>query len=161
MWGREVEGNVTEIRQEADIAAPAEKIFAAIVDFRGYDRWLPRSDVFEGITDISSEPIALGTTWTEPGPNGVRHGRVTRFERPTRVTFHQPMALRPSLLGTIDITVDVALDTRSNAVHLSRVVTIGIPWQLKLVQPLVVRRFRTESARTLLALKAFAESASS
>lgn len=152
-------GNVTEIRQEADIAASAEKIFGAIVDFRGYDRWLARSEVFAGITDISSEPIALGTTWAEPGPNGERRGRVTRFERPTRVTFHQPMLLRPRLLGTIDITVDVVLDTRSNAVRVSRVVSIRIPWQLKLVQPLVVRRFRAESGRTLLALKAFAERA--
>jgi uncharacterized protein YndB with AHSA1/START domain len=33
---------VIQIRQEAEIAATAEKIFAAIVDFRGYDRWLLR-----------------------------------------------------------------------------------------------------------------------
>jgi uncharacterized protein YndB with AHSA1/START domain len=149
---------MTQIRQEAEIRAPGERIFAAIVDFRGYDRWLETSQVFEGITDISSEPIALGTTWSERGPNGVRHGRVTEFKAPTRVTFHQPMTMSPRLLGVIDITVSLTLTPSPTSVHVSRVVTIGIPRQLKLVQPVVVRQFRKESGRTLRALKQFAES---
>ena len=148
------------IRQEAEIDAPAEKIFAAIVDLRGYERWLARSEVFEGITNISSDPIALGTTWSEPGPNGVRHGTVTDFEAPTRVTFHQPMTMSPRLLGVIDITVSVTLTPTAASVVVRRVVTIGIPWPLKLVQPLVVRQFRAEGGRTLLALKRFAEAGS-
>ena len=148
---------MTQIRQEAEIHASAEKIFAAIVDFRGYDRWLAKSSVFEGITDISSDPIRLGTTWTESGPSGVRHGTVTEFEPPSRVSFHQPMTLKPRLLGTIDITLNVTLTPTPTSVRVRRVVTIGIPWPLKIVQPLVVRQFRVESTRTLLALKDFAE----
>jgi uncharacterized protein YndB with AHSA1/START domain len=148
---------MTRIEQEVEIHAPAERIFAAIVDLRGYDRWLAGSSVFEGITDISSDPIALGTTWSEPGPNGVRRGTITEFEAPTRVTFDQPMTMSPRLLGIIDITVSVTLTPRPASVHVRRVVTIGIPWPLKLVQPLVVRQFRTESGRTLVALKRFAE----
>jgi uncharacterized protein YndB with AHSA1/START domain len=149
---------LTQIRLDAEIDAPVEEIFAAIVDLRGYDRWLPKSDVFEGITDISSAPIALGTTWSEPGPNGVRHGTVTDFEAPTRVTFHQPMTMSPRFLGVIDITVSIALTPTPPSVLVRRIVTIGIPWPLKLVQPLVVRQFRAEGGRTLLALKRFAES---
>ena len=148
---------MAQIRQEAEIEASAEEIFAAIVDLRGYDRWLATSNVFEGITDISSDPIALGTTWAEPGPNGVRHGTVTEFESPTRVTFHQPMTMRPRFLGIIDITVSLTLTPSPTSVHLRRVVTFRIPWPLKLVQPLVVRQFRVESSRILLALKDFAE----
>jgi uncharacterized protein YndB with AHSA1/START domain len=150
---------MTQIRQEAEIHAPVERIFAAIVDLRGYDRWLATSSVFEGIIDISSDPIALGTTWSEPGPNGVRRGTVTEFEPPTRVTFREPMTMSPSFLGVIDITVSLTLTPRPTSVLVRRVVTIGIPWPLRLVQPLVVRQFRTESGRTLLALKHFAESA--
>jgi uncharacterized protein YndB with AHSA1/START domain len=149
---------VAQIRQDAEIRAPAEKIFAAIVDLRGYDRWLAPSNVFEGITEISSGPVALGTTWTERGPNGVRHGTVTQFEPPTRVMFHQPMTMSPRFLGVIDITVGLTLTPSPTSVHVRRVVTFGIPWPLKLVQPLVVRQFRVESSRTLLALKEFAES---
>jgi len=148
---------MTQIRQEAEIEAPVERIFAAIVDLRAYDRWLERSNVFEGITDISSDPIALGTTWSEPGPNGVRRGTVTAFEAPTRVTFHQPMTMSPRLLGVIDITVAITLIPKPMSVHVIRVVTVKIPWPLKLVQPIVVWQFRIESARALLALKHFAE----
>src|SRR5712691_3117673 len=102
-------GEMNQIRQEADIDAPVEEIFAAIVDLRGYERWLATSKVFEGITDISSDPIALGTTWSEAGPNGVRRGTVTDFDPPKRVTFHQPMTMSPRLLGMIDITVSLTL----------------------------------------------------
>jgi len=149
---------MTQIRFEAEIEAPVERIFAAIVDLRGYERWLARSNVFEGITDISSDPIRLGTTWSERGPNGVRRGTVTEFEPPTRVTFHQPMTMSPRFLGVIDIAISITLTPTTRSVHLLRVVTIGIPSPLKLVQPLVVRQFRSESDRTLLALKNFAES---
>ncbi len=148
---------MVQIRQEAEIEAPVEEIFAAIVDLRGYDRWLVTSKVFEGITDISSDPIALGTTWSEHGPNGVRRGMVTEFEAPTRVRFHQPMTMSPRFLGVIDIGVSLTLTRTPTSVLVRRVVTIGIPWPLKLVQPMVVRQFRMESARTLLALKHFAE----
>jgi uncharacterized protein YndB with AHSA1/START domain len=149
---------VARIRQETEIEAAADQVFAAIVDLRGYDRWLPTSSEFKGITDISSDPIALGTTWVEPGPNGVRHGAVTEFEPPTRVTFHAPMRLEPRFLGIIDITVSLRLTPTPTSVRVRRIVTIGIPWRLKLIQPIVVRRFRMESGRTLRALKAFAES---
>src|SRR4051794_13049531 len=103
---------MTQIRQEAEIDAPAEKIFAAIVDLRGYERWLPTSKVFEGITEISSDPIALGTTWSESGPNGVRHGTITDLDPPNRVTFHEPMTMRPRFLGVMDITVSLILSPR-------------------------------------------------
>ena len=149
---------MTQIRQEAEIDAPVERIFAAIVDLRGYDRWLATSRVFEGITEISSDPIALGTTWSERGPNGVRHGTVTDLKAPTRVTFHAPMTMSPRLLGVIDITVSLTLTPGPTSVHVQRLVTIGIPWRLRLVQPIVVSQFRRESGRTLLALKHFAES---
>ena len=57
----------------------------------------------------------------------------------------------------IDITVRLTLTPTATSVHVRRVVTIGIRWPLKLVQPFVVRQFRVESGRTLLALKDVAE----
>jgi uncharacterized protein YndB with AHSA1/START domain len=149
---------MTQIRQQASIAASIETIFAAVVDLRGYDRWLTRSSEFPGITEISAEPIALGTTWSERGPTGVRHGTVIEFDAPVGVTFHQPMTMSPRFLGVIDITVSLTLTPQSTSVLVRRTVTVGIPWPLKVVQPFVVRRFRAESGRTLLALKRFAES---
>src|SRR2546423_12296935 len=54
-------GEMTQIRQEAEIDALVETIFAPIVHLRACGRWLAKSDVFEGTTDISSDPIA----WTK------------------------------------------------------------------------------------------------
>jgi uncharacterized protein YndB with AHSA1/START domain len=147
---------MTEIGCEADIRCPAETIFDVIIDFRGQDRWLTRSSAFHGTTEISSDPVTLGTTYREPGPFGVRHGEVTEFERPVKITFHQPMTMRLHA-GTVDVTMRYTLTPGTGSARVTRVVTLGIPWSLRLVQPVLVRAFRTESRRTLIALKAYAD----
>src|SRR5207253_426903 len=63
----------------------------------------------------------------------------------------------PRLLGVIDILVRYTLTPAADSVHVSRDVTLSIPLALKPMQPYVVRQFRREGARTLSALKAFAE----
>ena len=145
-----------EMPSEADIHCSAETIFDLITDFDAQQRWLARSSSFHGTNDISSNPVTLGTTYREPGPFGVRNGTVTEFVRPTKVTFHQPMTMKLHS-GTLDVTVRYTLSPGATSTHVKRVVTIGIPWPLKLVQPILAHEFRVESARTLLALKAYAE----
>ena len=98
----------------------------------------------------------LGTTYREPGPLGVRNGTVSELERPTRITFHQPMTLKLGL-GTIDVVLRLTLTPRGESTHVRRVVTFDIPRSLRLVQPLIVLGFRRENARTLRALKAHAD----
>ena len=144
------------IPAEADIRCPADQIFDLITDFRGQDRWLTKSSAFRGTTEISSDPVTLGTTYTEPGPFGVRHGTVTEFERPVKITFHQPMTMKLRA-GTIDVTVRYTLAPAAGSTHVTRVVTLGIPSSLRPLQPLLIRAFRNESRRTLLALKANAD----
>ena len=58
--------------------------------------------------------------------------------------------------GTVDVTLRYTLTPTAESTHVQRVVTLGVPWSLKLFQPLV-RAFRVESGRTLLALKACAD----
>jgi uncharacterized protein YndB with AHSA1/START domain len=145
-----------EIPDQADIGCPAETIFDLITDFKGQDRWLSRSSAFRGTTAISSDPVALGTTYREPGPLGVRNGTVTEFERPAKITFHQPMTMRLHT-GTVDITLRYTLTPAGGSTHVTRVVTIGIPRSLKVIEPVIIRAFRAESGRTLLALKAYAD----
>ncbi|HEX4930304.1 MAG TPA: SRPBCC family protein [Gaiellaceae bacterium] len=146
-----------EVTSETDVQRSAETIFDVIVDFRGQDRWLPKSSVFRGTTEISSDPVKLATTYREPGLPGIRRGTVTELERPTKLTCHQPLTMRLRV-GTVDATLRYTLTpTGSESTHVRRAVTLGIPWSLKLVQPVLVRAFRRESERTLLALKAYAE----
>jgi uncharacterized protein YndB with AHSA1/START domain len=139
---------VIDIRAEAHIRCPAETIFDVIIDFRGQEQWLPRSSAFRGTTEISSDPVTLGTTYHEPGPFGARNGIVTEFDRPARVTFHQPMAIRLHG-GTVDVTLRYLLVPGTGATHVSRTVTLGIPRQLTPLRSVIVRQFRLESARTL------------
>ena len=89
----------------------------------------------------------------------MRHGTVTEFERPTKITFHQPMAMALHS-GTIDVTARYTLAPTGESTHVQRVVTLRIPWPLKLLQPLLVTIWRAEQRRTLLALKAYADTPS-
>lgn len=147
---------MTELKLDADIGCPAEKVFDLITDFGGQERWLAPSSSFRGTTVISPGPVALGTTYRESEPFGVRNGTVTEFERPAKVTFHQPMTIKLHA-GTIDVTVRYTLTPNAGSTHVTRVVTLGVPWSLKLFQPVLVSAFRKESKRTLLALKAYAD----
>jgi hypothetical protein len=101
--------------------------------------------------------FAAGTTYVERSGVGVRRGTVTELVRPTRVTFDQPMTMRPKLFGVIDIRVTYSLTPVTEGARVERDVTVELPWQLKPVAPLVVARFRRESERTIQALKAFVE----
>jgi len=147
---------MTELKLEADIGAPAENVFDLITDFGGQDRWLTRSSSFRGTTVLTPGPVALGTRYRESEPFGVRNGTVTEFERPARVTFHQPMTIRLHA-GTIDVTVRYTLTPDAGSTHVTRVVTLGIPWSLRLLRPVLAGAFKKESRRTLLALKAYAD----
>lgn len=145
-----------ELPCEAEIHCAAETIFDLIVDFGGQERWLGKSSAFRGTHEISADPVVLGTTYREPGPLGVRNGTVTEFERPTRVAFHQPMTARFHT-GTIDVLMRYALTPGARSTDVRRTVMIGIPGSLMLFRPVLTRAFSHESRRTLLALKAYAD----
>lgn len=139
----------------ADVPGQVGDVFEVLTDLRGYDRWLEPSGEYAGTVDISDGAIREGTTYVEHSGVGVRRGRVTELRAPERVVFHQPMHLRPALAGVIDIVVTYTLRQDGASVHVERVVEVGLPWSLRLAGPLVLRRFRRESARTLRALEAF------
>jgi uncharacterized protein YndB with AHSA1/START domain len=145
-----------DIAAGADIRCPAETIFDLITDLRGQHRWLTTSSAYRGTTEVSANPAVLGTTYREPGPLGVRDGRVTEYERPTKITFHQPMTMRFHT-GVLDVTMRYTLTPAGSTTHVERHVTLGVPVQLRLLQPVIERAFRIESSRTLDALKAYAD----
>jgi uncharacterized protein YndB with AHSA1/START domain len=144
------------VTAEADVRCSPETLFDLILDLRGQDRWLSPSSAYHGTLDISSEPTAVGTTYREPGPFGVRHGRIVELHRPTTVAFHQPMTMRLHT-GTVDILLRYALTPAGGSTHLRRTVALTFPWLLKPFQRLIVPEFRKESERTVRALKAYAD----
>jgi uncharacterized protein YndB with AHSA1/START domain len=149
-------GRTFELASQAEIRCSPERIFDLIADFDGYASWLTGSSAYHGTHDVTANPVQLGTTYREPGPFGVRHGEVIELERPTRITFHQPMTLKLGV-GTLDFTVRYVLSAGLETTHVRRVCALGIPRHLRLFEPVVVGQFRAESARTLNALKAYAD----
>ena len=145
-----------DIVSEVDVGCPADRVFDLITDLGGQDRWLTQSASFKGTTDVSNERAQLGTTYREPGPLGVRNGVVTQFERPTLVTFHQPMTLKLRA-GVLDVTIRYLLTPTGAGTHVRRVATLGVPRHLGFLRPAVVRATRIESSRTLAALKRYAD----
>jgi uncharacterized protein YndB with AHSA1/START domain len=147
-----------ELHWETDIRATPERVFSLLADLRDYDRWLPGSSAFRGTHRISDGPIGLGTTYVEPGPFGVRHGRVTEFDPPRRLAFEQPMTTRLDVLGVIGIHVAMTLTPGVDSVHVLRNLQLDPRGPLKWLMPAIVPAFRTENTRMMQVLKTYAES---
>ncbi len=140
------------------IEGSAETIFALIADLSHYDRWLSGSKVFEGITQITPLPVGLGTTYIDAGPSGIRHGEVTEYDPPTRISFSQPMHVKQgALTGKIDIDLRHTLEPVEQMTRVNRDLTFHIHGLLKAAQPFVIATFRQENKRMLLALKRYVE----
>lgn len=140
------------------IEGSAETIFALIADLAHYDRWLPGSNSFGEITQITPLPVGLGTTYIDAGATGIRHGEVTEYSPPTHISFHQPMQVKQGLLsGTIDIRLRYTLEQVEQTIPVNRDLTFKIHGLLRVAQPLVIRAFRRENERVLLALKQYVE----
>jgi uncharacterized protein YndB with AHSA1/START domain len=144
---------------ETEMRARAERVFALLAELRDYDHWLPGSAAFRGTNSISAGPIGVGTTYVEPGPLGVRHGRVTEFLPPKRLAFEQPMMLRPNAMGVIGIRLLMNLTPGGGGVHVRRELQLDPQGPVKLVMPLVLRAFRAENVRMMRILKDYAERA--
>src|SRR5260370_7281701 len=124
------------------IEGSAETVFALIADLAHYDRWLPGSKAFGTITQISPLPVGLGTTYIDAGPAGTRHGEVTEYDPPTRISFHQPMQVKQRLLtGTIDIHLRHTLEPVEQMTRLNRDLTLHIHGLLKVPHPSSIAGF--------------------
>lgn len=149
-----------KVELSIDVECPPSAVFAAIVDLPNYNNWLPQSDVFRGTTEISDTPIRTGTKYTEHSSQGTRYGEVRELNEAERhVVFHQPMKLKPNVLGLeLDVVVDmVAKEKEGGGCHLEREIRLQIPVLLGLAAGVVARKFEVESWRTMEVLKAFLE----
>jgi uncharacterized protein YndB with AHSA1/START domain len=147
-----------DLRFTTLIAGSPETIFSLIADLAHYDVWLPSSKAFGTITEISPLPVGLGTTYIDGGSAGTRYGKVTEYDPPTRISFHQPMKLKqPSLPGSIDIHLRHTLEQVDQMTRLNRDLTLHIHGPLKMATPFVIAAFRKENKRMLLVLKRHVE----
>jgi uncharacterized protein YndB with AHSA1/START domain len=141
--------------------SPPDTIFNLITDMPNYRRWLARSIVFDGITEVSPYPVRLGTTYLDAGPLGQRPGTITRYEPPEHLDFHLTMPFKQGrLIADLDIQIHYTLEPIEHATHVIRDydLTIRIPGLVRVVEPLVAYEARRENARILRSLKHYVES---
>ncbi len=145
------------LRLTADINGTRETIFDLIADLAHYDRWLPGSRVFGGMTQVSPVSPGVGTTYAD----GPMRGSITEFNPPERITFEQSMPVRAlRLSGKLDVRVRYALEETGSdgqATHVIREVTCNLHGILGAAQPLVVSTMRRESGRLLEMMKRYVE----
>src|SRR5260370_9802779 len=141
------------LRLTADINGTRETIFDLIADLAHYDRWLPGSRVFGGMTQVSPVSLGVGTTYAD----GPMRGSITEFKPPERITFEQSMPVKALLLtGKLDVRVRYALEATGSdgqAAHVIPEVTFNILGILWAAQPRVVTTIGGESERELRILK--------
>ncbi|MBO9707497.1 MAG: SRPBCC family protein [Caulobacter sp.] len=142
---------------EVLIEQDRRKVFDLLVDLRHYGAWLPHSTVFAGTAVIAAGPIAVGTTYVETSFWGARHGLVTALEPPARVSYSQPMTLRPGWAGVIDIHIDDVLEEAGAKTRLTRYLRLDFEGPVRFLDVAVGQAFEREIRRTQARLKAYAE----
>jgi uncharacterized protein YndB with AHSA1/START domain len=145
------------LRLTTDINGTRETVFDLIADLAHYDRWLPGSSVFGGMTQVPPVSTGVGTTYAD----GPMRGSITEFNPPERITFEQSMPVKALLLtGKLDVRVCYALEATGSdgqATHVIREVTLHLHGILVAAQPLVVSPIRRESGRLLEMMKRYVE----
>jgi hypothetical protein len=144
----------------ASIKAPADALFRLLSDLPNYGDWLPGSQAYGLTTDVEPYPLRFGSRYRDGKPGVGRDwwGTVTGFQPPGSMDFHQTIYVKP-LLATVDVNIHYSLEVHDNATLVTRwlLLDVKMPIVLRPLRPAVVWSFDKENARTLAALKAYAE----
>jgi uncharacterized protein YndB with AHSA1/START domain len=146
------------LRFTVDINGPRASVFDLIADLAHYDRWLPGSNVFGGMAQVSPASPGVGTTYAD----GPMRGSITEFNPPECIAFEQSMPLKALLLtGKLNVRVCYTLEARGSdgqATHVIREVSFNLQGILGAARPLVAGTIRRESGRLLEVMKRYVES---
>lgn len=144
------------------IDSPIDRVFNLITDLKNYDKWLPPSNIFYEIKQISDNPVKLGTTYIDQGASTAMRGKIIELHPSTDVTFHQTTQFKMLLFNArMDIQIQYTLETVENKTRVTRDFTLNVQGILKLMQPVLVSTIRKENERILQAMKAYLEQGSS
>ncbi len=148
----------------ATITAPSETLFGLLSDLPNYGDWLPGSSQFGRTTDVEPYPVRLGTRYhdgkpDEPGKDW--WGTVTGFQPPGSLDFHHTIHVG-QLRATIDVRIHYSIEPENDSTEVTRwlVLDITMPVLLRPLRPLITASFDKENARTMAALKQYAEARS-
>jgi len=137
------------------INAPPQAVFDRIADFARYDQWLPPSGMYKSVMQISENPVCLNSTYVDKGTNSTMYGKVTVYQPPQKITFHQVTQIKMLglALAGLDVTIAYQLEAWSGGTNLTRDVTVQASGLLKWIQARLLTGIAAESQRILAALK--------
>jgi hypothetical protein len=149
----------------SSINAPAKLLFRLLSDLPNYGEWLPGSAAFGHTTDVTPYPVALGTRYHDGKPNEPGKdwwGMVTGFQPPGSLDFQHTIHVR-QLAATVDVRIHYSLEAGDGGTVVSRwlVLDVTMPVVLRPLRPVIITSFDKENARTMAALKRYAEAPSS
>ena len=143
------------------VAAPRELLFRLLSDLPNYGDWLPGSGQFGRTTDVEPYPVRQGTRYhdgkpDEPGKDW--WGTVTGFQPPGSVDFHHTIHVS-QLRATVDVHIHYSLAAEDGRTQVIRwlVLDVAMPVVLRPLRALITSAFDKENARTMAALKHYAE----
>lgn len=136
-----------------DVTSPIERVFELLADLPNYSQWLPPSGLY-ATTEVSETPIRLGTTYVDRSKQGPLQGRVTEYQPPHVLGFHQEAQWA---LGRLTIDIHYQLDDRDGTTRVHRTTAPQMSGALALVRPVVIRSIRRENLRTLARMKQYLE----
>jgi uncharacterized protein YndB with AHSA1/START domain len=149
---------MTQLHFETTINCRPAVVFDLIADLKGYARWLNSSQLFEGLMEITENPVKLGTEYVDKGTGTTMRGRVIAYEMPARITFQQKKPIKIVLaLGELTVTVQYTLLPAGEATHVARDTTVEGSGLLKLIEPLLIKQISPENERILQVMKATLE----
>jgi uncharacterized protein YndB with AHSA1/START domain len=145
----------------ARVAAPPELLFELLSDLPNYPRWLPESESYSKTTAVEPYPVQLGTRYhdgkpSEPGKDW--WGTVIGFQPPGSIDFHQTIHVT-QLKATVDVRIHYSLESDDGGTRVSRwqVMDVNMPTIVRPLRPAIISKFDEEIARTMAAVKEFAE----
>jgi hypothetical protein len=108
------------------INAPPQAVFDRITDFAHYNQWLPTSNMFKSVMEISENPVRLDSTYVDKGTNSTMYGKITVYHPPEKITFHQVTQIKVLGLAVagLEVTIAYQLASWSGSTNLTRDVTV-------------------------------------
>jgi uncharacterized protein YndB with AHSA1/START domain len=136
-----------------DVTSPIERVFELLADLPNYPQWLPPSGLY-ATTVVSETPIRLGTTYLDRSKQGPLQGRVTEYQPPHVLGFHQEAQWA---LGRLSIDIHYHLEPLDGITRVHRTTAPQLSGALALLGPVVIRSIRRENQRTLARMKQYLE----
>ena len=145
----------------SSVAAPPAILFELLSDMPNYGRWLPASVAFDATTEVEPYPVRLGSRYHDgkPGEPGKEWwGTVTGFQPAGALDFHHTIHIR-QLRATVEVYIHYSFEPDGAGTQAARwlVLDITMPMLLRPARPLIIRSFDAENARTMAAVKTYAE----